>query len=189
MHKESIKNLALLLFCFFPMHITSMDLWVTTSDDTVVCIPADVVQHCSRLKLAYRLYPQNSQDNPLEKINFTADNINLFIAAIKDPSSINYDQHLNLLMTMAEQWGAYYLYATCISDYLGAIGGGRDIDMRHITPLLAQLKEPLTIEIDKNGDPDNSVCRMIDAAREPVSSYFASNAHYEIELQKRPNEQ
>src|SRR5579872_33548 len=144
-------------------HVTNqknMDLWVVTCDDMIMCIPEDIVQHCGRLKLAHHFYPHNSESNPLKKIKFTADEINLFISAIKDPSQIDLDQHLNILMAMAEQWGARYLYALCISDYLGATDGGRGIDIHHIVPFLELLKDPLTITIDEDRNHESPVCRV-----------------------------
>src|SRR5207253_362543 len=79
--------------------------WIMTSDDHVMYLTPDIVSQCERLKQHSHLYPENSENNPLSKLCFTKDEMDTFINALNNCSTINYETNLNTIMKVAEKCG------------------------------------------------------------------------------------
>jgi|GEM_PF-3666076 len=112
-------------------------LLVMTKDGYVKNLSADVVQYCERLKLAH--YFWNHKRDQL-RIRFTKKELDTFVTAFQNSSSIDYDKDLFTIMKVSESFGAYILYAYCVSGFLSC-KGVQDIDCEKICPLFNQLMD------------------------------------------------
>ena len=106
------------------------ELCVTTQDEHKIKIPKDIVRHCERLRWMYYCYNNQKREQFQLKYAVNERELNTFVQAAQKPTCIDYDKNLSAIMKVADNFGAYTLYAYCISNYFGGFDGlAKDIDI------------------------------------------------------------
>jgi len=117
---------------------------ITTADNKSMFIPDAILDQAPKLKLFCRLLGI-AQSNVIAKkqedkffnakMRFTEQEVSIFLEALEDFQSIDYDKNINTIMTLAHAFGACPLYAFCVSSYLAKLKL-HDLDKGYIMPLL-----------------------------------------------------
>ena len=107
------------------------NVFTVTKEGYVKKLSGDIVCYCERLKFL-------SNRTTQLRIDSTKEEVDVFVNAFQQPSSIDFDKDFSTIMKVSERFGAGLLYAYCVSAYLQKLGGF-DIDRKVLCPLFNQL--------------------------------------------------